>query len=116
MKKFFNAAAVLAPLAITTPLALSQDFSTAASIGIGIGSQVGAMLLGAIGLVVGANLSGNYESKPAKAATFGGFAFACEYDVERKWRETRLFRTAPVSANMILNFVGQHVLGMPRSY
>ena len=48
--------------------------------------------------------------------TFGGFAFACEYDVERKWRETRLFRTAPVSANMILNFVGQHVLGMPRSY
>jgi acyl-CoA dehydrogenase len=48
--------------------------------------------------------------------TFGGFAFACEYDIERKWRETRLFRTAPVSANMILNFVGQHVLGMPRSY
>ncbi|MEM7405602.1 MAG: acyl-CoA dehydrogenase family protein [Pseudomonadota bacterium] len=48
--------------------------------------------------------------------TFGGFAFACEYDVERKWRETRLFRTAPVSANMVLNFVGQHVLGMPRSY
>ena len=48
--------------------------------------------------------------------TFGGFAFACEYDVERKWRETRLFRTAPAFANMILNFVGQHVLGMPRSY
>ena len=48
--------------------------------------------------------------------TFGGFAFASEYDIERKWRETRLFRTAPVSANMVLNFVGQHVLGMPRSY
>ncbi|NKC12192.1 MAG: acyl-CoA dehydrogenase [Gammaproteobacteria bacterium] len=48
--------------------------------------------------------------------TFGGFAFACEYDIERKWRETRLFRTAPVSANMVLNYVAQHVLGMPRSY
>jgi acyl-CoA dehydrogenase len=48
--------------------------------------------------------------------TFGGFAFACDYDIERKWRETRLFRTAPVSANMVLNYVSQHVLGMPRSY
>jgi acyl-CoA dehydrogenase len=48
--------------------------------------------------------------------TFGGFAFANEYDIERKWRETRLFRTAPISANMVLNFIAQHVLGMPRSY
>ena len=48
--------------------------------------------------------------------TFGGFAFASEYDVERKWREIRLYRTAPVSGNMVLNFIGQHVLGMPRSY
>jgi len=48
--------------------------------------------------------------------TFGGFAFAREYDIERKWREARLFKTAPVSSNMVLNFVGQHVLGMPRSY
>ena len=47
---------------------------------------------------------------------FGGFAFAREYDVERKWREARLFRTAPVSENMILNYIGQHVLGLPRSY
>ena len=48
--------------------------------------------------------------------TFGGFAFAREYDIERKWREIRLYRTAPVSTNMILGYVGQHVLGMPRSY
>ena len=46
----------------------------------------------------------------------GGFAFAREYDVERKWRETRIFRTAPISSNMVLAYVGQHVLGMPRSY
>ena len=48
--------------------------------------------------------------------TFGGFAFAREYNIERKWREARLTRTAPVSTNMVLNFIGQHVLGMPRSY
>ena len=48
--------------------------------------------------------------------TFGGFAFATEYDIERKWRETRLLRTAPISTNLILAYVGQHVLGMPRSY
>jgi len=47
---------------------------------------------------------------------FGGFAFAREYEIERKWREARLFRTAPVSENMVLNYIGQHVLGMPRSY
>ncbi|MCG8546139.1 MAG: acyl-CoA/acyl-ACP dehydrogenase [Alphaproteobacteria bacterium] len=48
--------------------------------------------------------------------THGGFAFAREYDVERKWRETRISRTAPISTNMILAYIGQHVLGMPRSY
>jgi acyl-CoA dehydrogenase len=46
----------------------------------------------------------------------GGFGFAQEYDVERKFRETRLYRIAPVSNNLILSYVGQHVLGMPRSY
>ncbi|MCP2212233.1 acyl-CoA dehydrogenase family protein [Bradyrhizobium diazoefficiens] len=48
--------------------------------------------------------------------THGGFAFAQEYDVERKWREVRLYQTAPISTNMILAFVAQHVLGLPRSY
>ena len=46
----------------------------------------------------------------------GGFGFAREYDIERKWRETRLFQVAPVSTNLILAFLGEHVLGMPRSY
>jgi acyl-CoA dehydrogenase len=48
--------------------------------------------------------------------TFGGFGFAAEGDVERKFRETRLYRTAPISQNLVLAFVGQHVLGLPRSY
>ena len=48
--------------------------------------------------------------------THGGFGFAEEYDVERKFRETRLYQVAPVSTNLILAYVGQHVLGMPRSY
>ena len=48
--------------------------------------------------------------------TFGGFAFATEYDVERKWRETRLFQTAPISTNLVLTYLAQHVLGLPRSY
>ena len=49
-------------------------------------------------------------------STHGGFAFAREYDIERKWRETRLARTAPISTNLILSYIGQHILGMPRSY
>jgi len=48
--------------------------------------------------------------------TYGGFAFAEEYDIERKFRETRLYRTAPISANLILSYIAEHVLGMPRSF
>jgi acyl-CoA dehydrogenase len=48
--------------------------------------------------------------------TLGGFAFATEYDVERKWREARLYRTAPVSPNLILAYLAQNVLGLPRAY
>jgi len=48
--------------------------------------------------------------------TFGGFGFATEYDVERKFRETRLYQVAPVSTNLILAYIGEHVLGMPRSF
>ena len=48
--------------------------------------------------------------------TFGGFAFARKYDIERKWRETRLARTAPISTNLVLTYIAQHVLGLPRSY
>lgn len=48
--------------------------------------------------------------------TFGGFGFAEEYDVERKFREARLYQVAPISTNLILSYVGEHVLGLPRSY
>ena len=48
--------------------------------------------------------------------THGGFGFAEEYDIERKFRETRLYSVAPVSNNLVLAFLGQNVLGMPRSY
>ncbi len=48
--------------------------------------------------------------------TFGGYGFAEEYDVERKFREARLYRTAPISTNMILAYLAEHVLGLPRSY
>ena len=56
--------------------------------------------------------------KAAEAAmqTHGGFAYAREYDIERKWRDVRLTQIAPISTNMILAYIGQHVLGMPRSY
>ena len=48
--------------------------------------------------------------------TYGGFAFAKEYHIERKFRETRLYQIAPISTNLILSYVAEHVLGMPRSY
>ena len=48
--------------------------------------------------------------------TFGGFSYAVEYGIERKWRESRLYQIAPISTNMVLAYVGQHVLGMERSY
>lgn len=48
--------------------------------------------------------------------THGGFGFAEEYDIERKFRETRLFQVAPISTNLILSYIAEHVLGMPRSY
>jgi acyl-CoA dehydrogenase len=48
--------------------------------------------------------------------THGGFGFACEYDVERKFRETRLYQVAPISTNLILSYIAEHVLGLPRSF
>ena len=58
----------------------------------------------------------SWKAANACLQTFGGFGFAAEYDVERKFRETRLYQVAPISANLILSFVGEHVLGMPRSF
>ncbi|SJZ46015.1 hypothetical protein SAMN02745126_01159 [Enhydrobacter aerosaccus] len=69
-----------------------------------------------------ANMAKMLGSEAAWAAadmcvqTHGGFGFAEEYDIERKFRETRLYMVAPISTNMILNFVSEHVLGLPRSY
>ena len=48
--------------------------------------------------------------------THGGFGFAEEYDIERKFRETRLYQVAPISTNLILAYIAEHVLGLPRSY
>jgi acyl-CoA dehydrogenase len=58
----------------------------------------------------------SWEAANACLQSFGGFGFATEYDVERKFRETRLYQVAPISTNLILSFVAEHVLGMPRSF
>jgi acyl-CoA dehydrogenase len=58
----------------------------------------------------------SWRAANACLQTHGGFGFAAEYDVERKFRETRLYQVAPISSNLILAFLGEHVLGMPRSY
>ena len=58
----------------------------------------------------------SFEAANAAIQTHGGFGFAEEYDVERKFRETRLYQVAPISTNLILSYLAEHVLGMPRSY
>jgi alkylation response protein AidB-like acyl-CoA dehydrogenase len=57
-----------------------------------------------------------WQAAEACMQTHGGYGFAEEYDVERKFRETRLYQTAPISTNLILAYLAEHVLGMPRSY
>ncbi|MGH8864785.1 MAG: acyl-CoA dehydrogenase family protein, partial [Burkholderiales bacterium] len=58
----------------------------------------------------------SWEAANACLQTHGGFGFAAEYDIERKFRETRLYQVAPVSTNLILAYIAEHVLGLPRSY
>jgi acyl-CoA dehydrogenase len=58
----------------------------------------------------------SWEAANVTVQTYGGFGFAEEYDVERKFRETRLYQVAPISTNLILAYVAEHVLGLPRSY
>jgi len=58
----------------------------------------------------------SWEAANVAVQTHGGFGFAEDYDIERKFRETRLYKVAPVSNNLILGYLGQHVIGMPRSY
>ncbi|MDQ2744652.1 MAG: acyl-CoA/acyl-ACP dehydrogenase [Chloroflexota bacterium] len=58
----------------------------------------------------------SWEAANAAIQTFGGYGFATEYDVERKFRETRLYQVAPISTNLILSYLAEHVLGLPRSF
>jgi len=58
----------------------------------------------------------SWEAANACLQFHGGFGFAAEYDIERKFRETRLYQVAPISTNLILAYVAEHVLGLPRSF
>jgi acyl-CoA dehydrogenase len=58
----------------------------------------------------------SWEAANVCLQTHGGFGFACEYDIERKFRETRLYQVAPISTNLIYSYVAEHVLGLPRSF
>jgi len=58
----------------------------------------------------------SWEAANVTVQTFGGFGFAEDYDIERKFRETKLYQVAPISTNLILAYIGEHVLGLPRSY
>jgi acyl-CoA dehydrogenase len=58
----------------------------------------------------------SWEAANVCLQTHGGFGFACEYDVERKFRETRLYLVAPISTNLVLSYIAEHVLGLPRSF
>jgi acyl-CoA dehydrogenase len=58
----------------------------------------------------------SWEAANVAIQTYGGYGFAADYDIERKFRETRLYQVAPISTNLILSYIGEHVLKMPRSY
>jgi acyl-CoA dehydrogenase len=58
----------------------------------------------------------SWEAANVCLQTHGGFGFAAEFDVERKFRETRLYQVAPISTNLILSYIAEHILGMPRSF
>jgi acyl-CoA dehydrogenase len=58
----------------------------------------------------------SWEAANVCMQTHGGYGFACDYDIERKFRETRLYQVAPISTNLILSYIAEHVLGLPRSF
>ncbi len=58
----------------------------------------------------------SWEAANVCLQTYGGFGFATEYDIERKFRETRLYQVAPISTNLIFSYIAERVLGLPRSY
>ena len=65
---------------------------------------------------LGRTAKASWEAADACIQFHGGFGFAHEYDIERKFRETRLYQVAPISTNLILSYIAEHVLGMPRSF
>ena len=86
--------------------------------GLGIAAALGAAACYGVATNMAKYLAAkaSWEAANACLQTHGGFGFANEYDVERKFRETRLYQVAPISTNMILSYVAEHVLGLPRSY
>ena len=106
---------------ITSASSTVVGLNNAASINIfyGTGFQVAPTLnpiAGVIttgGAIVGPTVGGQND---VCLQFHGGYGFACEYDVERKFRETRLYQVAPISTNLILSYVAEHVLGLPRSF
>jgi acyl-CoA dehydrogenase len=58
----------------------------------------------------------SWEAANVAMQTFGGYGLAVDFDIERKFRETKLYQVAPISTNLILSYIGEHVLGLPRSY
>jgi len=58
----------------------------------------------------------SWEAANVAIQTYGGYGLAADYDIERKFRETRLYQVAPISTNLILSYVAEHVLGLPRSF
>jgi acyl-CoA dehydrogenase len=58
----------------------------------------------------------SWQAANTAMQTFGGYAFDVSNDIERKFRETRLYQVAPISTNMILSYIAEHVLGLPRSF
>jgi acyl-CoA dehydrogenase len=58
----------------------------------------------------------SWEAANVAVQTYGGYGLAADYDIERKFRETRLYQVAPISTNLILSYIAEHVLGLPRSF
>ena len=92
---------------------VAGDLGEGLELGVGDGPQPWATLKVALKLLAA---DASFEAANACIQTHGGFGFAEEYDVERKFRETRLYQVAPISTNLILSYLAEHVLGMPRSY
>src|SRR5690606_30261551 len=101
------------------PIARSYAQTEAAAL---MARKAAARVDGGQSMAAGANMAKMLASEASWAAgeacmqRDGGFAFGEDYDIERKWRETRLYQIAPISTNLILSYLAEHVLDLPRSY